>query len=584
MFFHSKNIKLIIAFFFLVSLIIIKTNTILADACDNPEKIDSLPQLEECKNRAQGVFNLISKANSTNKANLKILQQKVNALKTQLDGLSFQLDKKQKEINRRNADFDQKYEDLSKAVRSFYIKSYYPNLIAIMVASDDAYEALRLVLMYTFLSKQNRNAIVNLVTELASLQKEKNQLAKILEQILVLKAQVDEKAGFLAQEVAKASAYEKQLQSQIARLSQRQQNIIAQRQQSLNLPTSLGAGPLFCTDDRKLDPGFSPAFAFFTFGIPHRVGLNQYGAYGRAKADKKYKEILEAYFQNISFEKTDNIHISVQGYGSMPIEQYLLGIYEMPGDWPIEALKAQVVAARSYALAYTNRGQKEICTTQSCQVYKGGNKGGNWESAVKATEGEYLSSGGQPISAWYSSTDGGYTFSSSDVGWGERQYTKRQRDTNGDINSFSDLFEKAYDKDSPCFYSAQGYRNEYNKSAWLKTDEVADIINVIMLMQKDSGVSSHLYQIDKPNPEGVETWNKEKVKEELKNRGGVPFHSVSDFSIDWDKGSGMVTGVRVTGDGNSINFNGSEFKNFFNLRAPANIQIVGPLFNVEKKQ
>lgn len=581
--FSGRKIFLIVFFLAVFFLFLPITINVYADDCDNPSGLTSLDKIRDCQSKYEGIYGLISKANQNNKASLKILQDRLLNLKNQIDNLSIQLSKKEKEIGKRNRDFEKKYEELSASVRSLYMKSYYPVLLTIILGSNNALDSFRLASMYSFLSQKNKSSIIELVTELAGLQKDKEQLNTVISQTAGLKKQVDEKAGFLAGEVAKASAYESRLQSNIANLSARQQQIISQRQQGLNLPTSLGAGPLFCTDDRKIDPGFSPAFAFFTFGIPHRVGLNQYGAYGRANAGKKYHEILEAYFQNFSYEKSGNISINVSGYGPMPLEQYLLGIYEMPGDWPEEALKAQVVAARSYALAYTNNGAKEICTTQACQVYKGGNKGGNWENAVKATEGEYLASGGQPVSAWYSSTDGGYTFSSSDVGWSDRSFTKKTRDTDGEINNFSDLFSKAYDKDSPCFYAAQGWRTEYNKSAWLKSEEVADIANVILLTQRDSGVARHLYQVDKPNPEGQETWGSERVKSELKNKGETPFGSVNEISIDWDKGSGMVTNVRITGDGRTQNFNGSEFKNFFNLRAPANLQIVGPLFNSEKK-
>ena len=312
--------------------------------------------------------------------------------------------------------------------------------------------------------------------------------------------------------------------------------------------------------------------------------MNQYGAYGRAKAGQSYKDILNAYFTNFSFEKRDpNTKIKVQGFGEKTLEEYLLGIYEIPGDWPIEALKAQVIAARSYALAYTNNGEKEICTTQACQVYKGGNKGGNWEKAVKETEGEVMVSGGQVVTAWYASTAGGYTFTSADVGWNNRAWTKRLRDTTGDVNSFSDLFDKAYDKESPCFYAAQGFRNEYGKSAWLKSNEVADIANVLLLAKQDSSVQSHLTQVDKPNPDGVDTWDFERVKQELRSRGGNPYSNISSISVDWDKGIGKTTSITVSGDAGTNTFNAEEFKNFFNLRAPANIQIVGPLFNAEKK-
>ncbi len=255
----------------------------------------------------------------------------------------------------------------------------------------------------------------------------------------------------------------------------------------------------------------------------------------------------------------------------------------MPGDWPIEALKAQVVAARSYALAYTNNGANEICTTQACQVYKGGNKGGNWENAVKSTSGEVMVSNGEVVKAWYASTFGGYEFTSGDVWGSNKSYTKRMRDANGDVNNFSDLSGRAYDRESPCFYAAQGFRSEFSRSAWLKESETADIVNILLLAKKDSETQKHLSQPDKPNPDGTDTWDSERVKQELRNRGVNPYNSISEISIDWDKGLGKTNSIAISGDAGKNSFDGDEFKSFFNLRAPANIQIVGPLYNIERK-
>ena len=280
-------------------------------------------------------------------------------------------------------------------------------------------------------------------------------------------------------------------------------------------------------------------------------------------------------------DKKENITLSVNGYGNLVMETYLLGIAEMPGDWPLEALKAQAVAARSYAWSYTNGGAKSICTTQACQVYKGSNRGGNWEQAVKATEGEVLSSGGSPITAWYASTFGGYELASADIGWSPTSWTKRMRDTSGDVGSFGDLNNLSYDKDSPCFYAAQGFRKEYNKSAWLKGDEVADIVNSLKLSKADSGTQSHLSQPDKSDSD---TWDQGRVKRELSSRGTTPYNSISSVSVsDWDTGMGKTNSVSVSGDAGSDTFSGDEFKTFFNLRAPGNIQIVGPLFNIERR-
>src|SRR3990167_6332896 len=49
-----------------------------------------------------------------------------------------------------------------------------------------------------------------------------------------------------------------------------------------------------------------------------------------------------------------------------------------------------------------------------------------------------------------------------------------------------------------------------------------------------------------------------------------------------DFAGGRVNSVTVSGDAGGSSFSGSEFKDWFNLRAPANIQIVGPLFNIER--
>ena len=215
---------------------------------------------------------------------------------------------------------------------------------------------------------------------------------------------------------------------------------------------------------------------------------------------------------------------------------------------------------------------------------RGGSKGGGWEEAVKATVGKTMISGGQPVTAWYSSTDGGYTFYNNDV-WGgsARPWTKRLQDTNSSVSSFGELNERAFDKESPCFYAAQGWRSGYANSAWLKTSEVADIVNSLLLVKADSGTADHLYQTDKPHPFGGENWNEDRVKAELRSRSLIPYNSINSVSVSADFGSGQTTTVSVSGDAGTQGFSGSEFKNYFNLRAPANIQIVGPLYNVEKR-
>jgi SpoIID/LytB domain protein len=111
------------------------------------------------------------------------------------------------------------------------------------------------------------------------------------------------------------------------------------------------------------------------------------------------------------------------------MEDYLLGVVpsESPASWGslgggagIEALKAQAVAARSYAAAQNRYAYAKICDTDSCQVYRGRaiqDASGSFRdvedaratAAVNATAGEVRVTGGQVVSTEFSSSTGGYT-------------------------------------------------------------------------------------------------------------------------------------------------------------------------------
>jgi SpoIID/LytB domain protein len=107
--------------------------------------------------------------------------------------------------------------------------------------------------------------------------------------------------------------------------------------------------------------------------------------------------------------------------GELDFEDYVKGIAEVPPDWPMEALKAQVVAARTYALSHLDPGgMYDLCATTYCQVYVGagvelGPWGGRWARAVEATAGEALLYGGGPAQTFYFSTSNGRTYGNEAV-------------------------------------------------------------------------------------------------------------------------------------------------------------------------
>lgn len=158
----------------------------------------------------------------------------------------------------------------------------------------------------------------------------------------------------------------------------------------------------------------------------------------------------------------------------MPLEEYLIGVVgaEMPASFPLEALKAQAVAARTYAVRRMRAlggggcGGGDICTDSGCcQSYKSqeqlrekfGPEADRYmdklRQAVYETEGEYAAYDGKPIEALYHSSAGGRTEDAQNV--------------------FSAALPYLVGVDSPGEEAAGGYAAEVT----LSLGEFADAVN-----------------------------------------------------------------------------------------------------------
>ncbi|MDA0713433.1 MAG: SpoIID/LytB domain-containing protein, partial [bacterium] len=108
---------------------------------------------------------------------------------------------------------------------------------------------------------------------------------------------------------------------------------------------------------------------------------------------------------------------------SLPLETYLVGTVasEVPQSWPDETLKAQAIAARTYAVWQTSRREGKNYDVKSSvmdQVYKGvKNEHSKAVKAVNDTKGQILSYNKKPVQAYFHSNCGGKTENAKDV-WG----------------------------------------------------------------------------------------------------------------------------------------------------------------------
>jgi stage II sporulation protein D len=123
----------------------------------------------------------------------------------------------------------------------------------------------------------------------------------------------------------------------------------------------------------------------------------------------RYRGVLRSAAVNAAGSARDTVNV-------LPLDSYLKGVVprEVPGLWPAAAVRAQAIAARTYA-AYERAAVPagryyDLCDTAHCQVYGGydaEHPGAN--AAVTATARQVLTYDGEPAFTQFSASNGGYS-------------------------------------------------------------------------------------------------------------------------------------------------------------------------------
>ncbi len=135
-----------------------------------------------------------------------------------------------------------------------------------------------------------------------------------------------------------------------------------------------------------------------------------------------------------------NVSGSLYAINKVGLEDYVKGVVpnESPSEWPQAALRAQAVAARSYALATTFNGDGyDLYDDTRSQVYGGvSSEKDSTNEAVKQTSSEVIKDGGEVAQAFFFSTSGGQTENSEFgfSGGSSRSYLKSVNDPYDDVS------------------------------------------------------------------------------------------------------------------------------------------------------
>lgn len=509
----------------------------------------------------QREIDALTPAQENNKKELANLNKQILDIKAKINTILSQLSSLEKQISVREEELAYATEIFNQKTNNHYrfLRTYDP---ITPFLTENAVEAFRESAFLQRAADGDRETIDKYAQELSDLKKDRDNLEKNKAAFASLQKQISEKADFLSKEVAKVDQY-------LTTLSNKQQEILNAKNGSFiaSVGDSELADDYYASIKGFREAAPSGSFAVFSFGAyTHRKGMSQYGARGRAQT-QSYTQILKAYYGKEPVTKDTGGNINVDGVGSVNFEDYyLMGIAEMPSSWHPNALKAQAVAARTYAYRFKLNGTT-ICTTESCQVFrksKADSPPSEWRQAVLDTRGQVL----EDVVTYYSSTTGGFTTTS---GW----------DTT-DGSGGSSFFDKSYEKigGSPWAYKAW-YRQGYSSSGatcgrsspWLTNAEFADIVNAAIALKDNKGDTSRI------TPLTTSCWGGNPYSmDELRAVGGV--NSVTSVTVS--QGNGYTNNVIVNG----ISFTGDQFKQAFNLRAPGYLSIPQKgfaFFNVERK-
>ncbi len=209
------------------------------------------------------------------------------------------------------------------------------------------------------------------------------------------------------------------------------------------------------------------------------VAANKYSPHDLAKARHYRGEIDLVINEQGTLTAVNDLWVEYYVYSVVPAE--------IGDDAPLEAMKAQAVAARSEAVAKIQMGIVsssffDFYDTSMAQVYKG--KGAECDlarQAVDATRGEILVYHGEPVDAVYSHSCGGTLSTASDVwgtqnaGWSRNEYDTAEART-PDLSNWSDAHDFTSNHGAGfCNPGNAGYPN-YGKGTyrWTKSFTGAD--------------------------------------------------------------------------------------------------------------
>lgn len=211
------------------------------------------------------------------------------------------------------------------------------------------------------------------------------------------------------------------------------------------------------------------------------------------------------------------------------LEEYLYGVVpkEMSGSWPLEALKAQAIAARNYTAISLGKHSSQgfdICNTTDCQVYGGyDSETKNSNAAVDSTAGRLMTYDGSLVQAFYHSNSGGMTENSENVWSAKLPY----------LRGVSDEFSLGAPNDT---WTVALSSEQLQTLLAGSSAEIGELKSVSVAQKSENG---RVIELEVVGSQGSKTFQKESI------RKVIGYNTLKSTYFDLQSSEGTQQGVKV---------------------------------------
>ncbi len=571
------------------------------------EKEKTASQLEQVKEEIQRIQN--SSYSLTQQ--IQLIEQELQRVEDEMEQVKEDIAQREKDISEKEDDLEEKQNYIWDITERLYKSSRY-SFFEILFRQGNDEGFIQTLIFNRFVIDSQVSYMKTIAEEVRVFQEEKDELEKQREVFEKDQEEFGESKDLLAQERVRIQGELREQEETRGTLTRRIGGLNREISQLQNvLLVMRSGGTVVRAQDLvaggpsgSIDGGPPGSFGVFSFGAyTHRNGMSQWGARARADDGQSYREILNFYYSDLSLDENyqEPEEITVRGTGlscecqkrdedgncvsyekvyneTVSFQTYMNRIYEIPPSWNTEVVKAQAVAARTFAI-HQHKAKGFIEPSQRDQVYKDCDNASSWVKAVQETKGEVLLNGSNIGYTQYAAVHGGWV-----DGPGSSKYDVKE--DRGDWNANIPM---AWDNISGVswfyrnWYTYRGNTCSTHPNPWLTNEEMADLVNAYLYWSHLSAIKvagdARLLSVDyvpciisstHKDAGNANPYSMAELKEKVRSVGKEPVSRITDVSVS--NANGWTQSITFLTDVGAINIDRSrveQFREAYNMRAPA---------------